>query len=109
MFRLPGGRTWNTGDTEDAVREAAIALGELAAQFGGASLRIGGATDLRDAYGPRSAAIIKQRGRWASDCHLIYERALAHEQLEASALMMTAAHPEIEAVVTGWAQPALRC
>ena len=35
-----------------------------------------GATDLREVLGDASAALVKKRGRWASDVAEVYQRAL---------------------------------
>ena len=75
--------------------------------YGGKSFRIGGATDWRAVLGESKAErIIRQRGRWDSDIHKIYERALAHEHLSGSAAVGGASGAELEALCAGWAQPA---
>ena len=48
------------------------------------SLRIAGATDLRDALGMAAADLIKARGRWASEIGFIYQLVTEAEMLEAS-------------------------
>ena len=75
--------------------------------YGGKSFRIGGATDYRAVYGPEAAErMIKQRGRWHSDIHSLYTRALAAEHLEGSAAIGDARGAELEALCKGWTQPA---
>ena len=107
LFTGPSGRPWRTEDTRRLARRIAAHLGMDEAQYGGKSFRIGGATDLRSVYGPDAAmAMIKQRGRWASDIHTVYQRALASEHLGASAAIGDASGEELEALCTGWAQPA---
>jgi hypothetical protein len=107
LFTGPSGRPWRTEDTRRMARRIAAHLGLDEAQYGGKSFRIGGATDLRSVYGPDAAmAMIKQRGRWASDIHTVYQRALASEHLGASAAIGDASGEELEALCTGWAQPA---
>ena len=54
----------------------------------------------------KAERIIKQRGRWESDIHQIYQRALASEHLGASVALGDAAGRELEALCAGWAQPA---
>ena len=75
-------------------------------EVGGKAFRIGGATDFRDALGPQSIPIIKQRGRWASDISLVYQRALASEHIRASAAVVQANSQDLEALIPGWVQPA---
>ena len=75
--------------------------------FGAKSFRIGGATDYRAVYGPEAAErMIRQRGRWWSDIHALYQRALAAEHLQGSAAVGDARGAELEALCKGWAQPA---
>ena len=50
--------------------------------------------------------MIKQRGRWHSDIHSLYTRALAAEHLEGSAAIGDARGAELEALCKGWTQPA---
>jgi hypothetical protein len=89
------------------VKEAAVALGLNPDLYDAVSLRIAGATDLRDALGYEAGAdIIQKRGRWWTDIHHIYERTTAAEMLEASVAMGNASRPELEAVLDGYAQPA---
>ncbi len=78
-------------------------------------MRISGATELRDKHGRAGMDIIISLGRWMSkDIGFIYSRVTAHEQLEAMASAIDQAsdaahvHPEVETVVTGWVQPAVR-
>ena len=68
--------------------------------------RIGGATDLRDTMGMAGAAMIKERGRWASDVAFIYARALVGQQMDAAAGMANAQDTSVEMAVPGWVQPA---
>ena len=76
-------------------------------RYGAKSFRIGGATDYRAVYGPAGAErLIRQRGRWWSDIHAIYERALAEEHLGGSAAVGGADGAELEVLCKGWAQPA---
>ena len=68
------------------VRSFARSIGLDEELFGARSLRIGGATDWLEKLGRvEGRAVVKQRGRWASDCDLIYERALLRTHLEGSA------------------------
>ena len=55
---------------------------------------------------PPSQAIIRQRGRWCSDVASVYQRALAEEHLRGSAAVGEANGAELEALCSGWSQPA---
>lgn len=91
----------------EMVREAAVALDIPPEQMGAPSMRIAGATDLRDRLGPeQSAKVIQARGRWFSDIHVVYERTTVVEMLESSVFMGEASNPEAETVLRGYAQPA---
>eukprot|EP00965_Chrysotila_dentata_P065606 2173898-Pleurochrysis_carterae.AAC.2 len=83
----------------------AAACNEDPEDFGAKCWRIGGATDLRDVLGDGSRAMIKQRGRWASDVAEVYQRALVNGQLDASARVTSARGVDMEAIVEGWSQP----
>jgi hypothetical protein len=115
IFRHPDGRVWATADVDQAVEAAVRHLGLDASQYGGVSLRISGATELRALKGREGMDIITAYGRWSSeDIGFIYARVSAAEQLEAAAgaivlgLTPGGARPEVEAVVSGWVQPATR-
>ena len=56
----------------EAIKMAAIAHGEYAADYGTHSNRIGGATRLLQ-YGG-SASLVKLAGKWSSDTWKIYSR-----------------------------------
>ena len=102
------GKPWNTADTRRLARRIAGSLDGLdESLFGAKSFRIGGATDYRAVYGPGAAErMIRQRGRWWSDIHALYQRALATEHLQGSAAIGDARGAELEALCKGWAQPA---
>jgi hypothetical protein len=87
------------------VHEAVAALGLDPSEYGAPSLRIAGATDLRDRYGMDGFDIINSRGRWASDIGFIYQRTTTAEMIEASIEMTYASRPEHERIM-GIAQPA---
>jgi len=104
--RLKGG-AWGTPETRALAREMAAELGLVAEEFGAKSFRIGGATDMRAVKGVEVATrLIKQRGRWWTDIHTIYERALASEHLELSAGVGGAVGRDLECLCEGWVQPA---
>jgi hypothetical protein len=115
IFRHENGKVWSTDDVSTAVKEGVTAIGLDPAEFGGVSLRISGATELRDKHGRAGMDIIVSFGRWMSkDIGFIYSRVTANEQLEAMASAIEQAsvpanvHPEVETVVAGWVQPAIR-
>ena len=107
LFVRPRGGAWRTQDTRDLARGMAERLGLDPADFGAKSFRIGGATDWRAVFGARAAeTIIRQRGRWCSDVAAVYQRALAEEHLRGSAAVGEADGAELEALCSGWSQPA---
>ena len=84
-------------------------LGLPTEDVGGASCRIGGASDIRRAVGiVRGKELLQERGRWQSDIGWIYQRGDLGEQLTLSADMSYACGRTIEECVPGWAQPARR-
>ena len=107
LFVGPKGEPWSTADTRRVAKKLAGKLGLEEQHFGAKSFRIGGATDYRAIYGPEAAErMVRQRGRWWSDIHALYQRALADEHLEGSAALADARGAELEALCEGWAQPA---
>ena len=108
MFLHSDGVTpWCTADVDQAVSAAVVALGLDPTEFGGVSLRIAGASDLRDVNGVAGKDIIQARGRWSSDIHFIYQRTTATEMLVASRNMTQASGLEAE-VAYGVAQSSRR-
>ena len=106
LFIGPAGKPWCTTDSRRLARRIAGMLGLEAELFGGKAFRIGGATDYRAIYGPDGAErMIRQRGRWWSDVHTLYQRSLACEHLEGSAAIGDARGAELEALCKGWTQP----
>ena len=107
LFVNSRGGAWTTADTRRLARKYAAKLGLEANLFGAKSFRIGGATDYRAVYGPEAAErMVRQRGRWWSDIHELYQRALEAEHLSGSAAIGDARGAELEALCKGWAQPA---
>lgn len=103
---------YSTADVCRIVREVAVAAGENPEDFAAHSMRIGGATDLRELY-DRSAQgldearrVLKKRGRWLSDIAFIYARASLDTSLEASARLADVQGRDVEAMFAGWAEPA---
>ena len=78
-------------------------------QVGAKWARIGGATDLRIAFGVTEAsALLKRRGRWGSDIGEIYARTSVEEQAQVSIRIGDAQGADLERLCAGWAQPARR-
>ena len=94
------------------AREVAEAAGLDPSDVGGHSFRIGGATDFRDLYDNTSEGlaearrVLMARGRWKSDIAFIYVRTSAVTALEASARVADVDTRDVEAMFSGWAQPA---
>ena len=86
-------------------RAAAVAAGFSPEEFGASSLRIGGAEDIYDRYGERADAVIRERGRWWTDIHTIYQRASLSRHLAVSAEMGESCGLSLEAFADGWAMP----
>ena len=72
----------------------------------GKSVRIGGATDLREIHGAGAQFLIKERGRWGSDVAQLYQRSLLQAQLDLSVGMGAAHTRDMEEMVKDWVQPA---
>ena len=86
-------------------RAVAVAAGLSPAEFGASSLRIGGAEDIYDVFEEAADSVIKERGRWWTDIHLIYQRASASRHMRVSAAMGEARGISLEAFAEGWAMP----
>ena len=103
----------STTDVCRIVRDVAAAAGEDPADFGGHSLRVGGASDFRDLFDCSTAGleeaerVLKKRGRWRSDIAFIYTRASLATALEASARLAQVDGGDIEAAFSAWAEPAI--
>ena len=105
-FTRASGDAFTTRDVHDTARRMAAALQLDVARFGAKSFRTGGATDLRVVLGMAGQEYIKARGRWHSDIALIYQRAMAGDQLDGAARMGDARGDDLESMIIGWSQPA---
>ena len=80
-------------------------------EFGGVTLRITGATELRDAHGREGVRVIASFGRWSDeDMAFLYSCVTAAEQLDAMTQALGSeeeVRPELETVLPGWNQPEL--
>ena len=109
LFAFADGSVMTSGDVDDFASEAFEALGEPPEDTGGAALRIGGASDIRQSQGLEAGrALITERGRWGSDIGWIYQRGDVGGQLKLSVDMAAAAGAATEALIPGWSQPAIR-
>ena len=106
--RADSGRVYDTERMLKVVRTIAAILGLDPKLFGAHSLRIGGASDMREAKGDyEGARLLRERGRWMSDIAGIYARLPVATHLEASRAMTLTVGVDIERM-TGWTQPATR-
>jgi hypothetical protein len=105
LFTRPSGSMWTTEDSRKLFKRIAEAAGIDPSSVGGKASRIGGSTDAKDRTGEAGKAIIKRRGRWASDVAEVYQRELLGEQLDLSAALGDAVGEDLESLCEGWAQP----
>jgi hypothetical protein len=109
LFANPDGSMVKTKDIRVDVRVIATVAGMEPSLFGASSLRIGGAEDIYDMLAEKADPVIKERGRWWTDIHKIYQRASASRHMRVSALMGSADGISLEALApSGWALPARR-
>ena len=106
VFTRASGSAFTTRDVQETAKRMAAALQLDVARFGAKSFRTGGATDLRVVLGMAGQEYIKARGRWHSDISLIYQRAMAGDQLDGAARMGDARGDDLESMIIGWSQPA---
>ena len=99
------GTAVDTSTIREDARAIANAAGLDASEVGSTSFRIGGAEDHYDVLGPGSERIIRERGRWHTDIHEIYQRCSATAHLSISAALGDASGISLEALGDGWAQP----
>ena len=96
----------------DVMRADARAIGALAGlqakDLGGTSFRIGGAEDTYDVLGLAGEAIIRERGRWHSDIHQLYQRCSASMHMQVSVQIGESTGVSLEALGDGWANPGRR-
>ena len=71
------------------------------------ALRMGGAADLYDLYGPAGERYIRERGRWSSDVAHIYARVSASAHGELSRLIGDSAGADLQSMLSGWCQLAM--
>ena len=104
FFASVNGKIYNTAKVRDIARNIATLLGQPAHQYGGKSFRIGGASDILEAYQGDSEKILRQRGRWQTDIGKIYARGSVTANFATSRGMTFAPGADLERQ-TGWRQP----
>ena len=104
MFTTAHGEPWRTSHSRQLAQRIARLAGLDEREVGAKAFRIGGSTDCRELTGEAGKALIKRRGRWASDVAEIYQRELASAQLALSAGIGDATGVGLEEVCAGWAQ-----
>ena len=77
-------------------------------EVGSTSFRIGGAEDFYDEMGVEAEPAIKERGRWCSDIHQLYQRCTITRHLDGARRMGDSAGISLEALGGGWANPGRR-
>jgi hypothetical protein len=105
FFTQPSGQVWRTQDSRKLFKAIVLAGGGDPSSVGGKAARIGASTDAKERTGEAGKAIIKRRGRWASDVAEVYQRELLGVQLDLSATLGEAVGEDLEALCEGWAQP----
>lgn len=109
LFARADNQAIRTADVVAFIRQAAAALDLPSGTFDARALRVGGATDLLDVFGPAEAErFIKGRGRWATDIGNIYARPSVDTEMAASAALARADGTDLEAFRQGYVMPALR-
>jgi len=107
FYSHPDGSPYTSKDVAAIGKEIATLAGWSAEEVrtvGAKWARIGGATDLYEVFGEEGRAILKRRGRWASDLDAIYARTSLGPQLDASRRMAEATSAEFERAFTGFVQ-----
>jgi len=108
FFSHTCGDPWCTAHVAALGKGIARLIGIPPEEVGAKCFRIGGATDWRAAEGPNGdGRVIKQRGRWASDCTIIYQRPLVEEQLHFARIAGAVESEDLEAVCADFAQQSL--
>ena len=105
FFTQLSGAIWTTECSRRLFKRVATSAGIDPDSVGGKASRIGGSTDAKERTGEAGKAIIKRRGRWASDVAEVYQRELLGVQLDLSATLGEAVGEDLEALCEGWAQP----
>ena len=70
------------------------------------ALRMGGATDMLDLWGPVAERYIRERGRWSSDVAQIYQRQSADAHAYISRHIGSSSGTDLQSLLRGWSQAA---
>ena len=100
-------RPLRTSDVTAWVQAAAAAAGLPAKSRGSRALRMGGATDMYDIYGPAGERFIRERGRWGSDIAQIYQRVSASAHGDISRAIGDSSGADLQSMLAGWSQTAV--
>lgn len=98
----------NTEVMREDARMIARLTGMTEMEVGGTSFRIGGAEDTYDLFGVEGEAVIRERGRWHSDIHQLYQRCSAARHMHVSTQIGNSTGASLEALGEGWANPGRR-
>ena len=88
-------------------REVAVGAGVDTVGIGDRCLRMGGASDMYDLYGPAGERLIRERGRWGTDIAQIYQRVSASEHGSISRAIGDADGDDLQSMLRGWSQLAV--
>ena len=108
LFASDDGNVVITSTVRADARWIADAAGMPLADVGSTSFRIGGAEDFYDEMGVEAEPAIKERGRWHSDIHQLYQRCTITRHLDGARRMGDSAGFSLEALGGGWANPGRR-
>jgi hypothetical protein len=99
-----GWRPLRPDDVTQWVQEAAEAAGLPPGTRRSRALRMGGATDMYDIYGPAGERHIRERGRWGSDIAQIYQRVSAAAHGAISRAIGDSVGADLQSMLAGWSQ-----
>jgi hypothetical protein len=85
-------------------REVAVGAAIDPVGIGDRCLRMGGASDMYDLYGPAGERLIRERGRWGTDIAQIYQRVLATKHGLISRAIGDADGDDLQSMLRGWSQ-----
>jgi hypothetical protein len=100
-------RPLRTDDVSAWVDAAAVAAGLPQGSRKSRALRMGGASDMYDLWGPAAERYIRERGRWGSDVAQIYQRVSAAAHGSISRTIGDSAGADLQSMLTGWCQTAV--
>ena len=115
FFRVPidaadAPRRWRPLRPDDVsmwVDAAAVAAGLPRGSRKSRALRMGGASDMYDLWGPSAERYISERGRWGSDVAQIYQRVSAATHGSIARTIGDSTGADLQSMLTGWCQTAV--